>query len=383
MLSYSGLGFGGQPTARSASTTPTTTARRPSSSSTTSVAALAANDGTPSTTSARHDGHDGRDTGARPAGRHDRWLVRRQVQFAVAGIDPPRRRDRPDHHLERPVLLTGAEQHELHRTGVTYATPGHREGRLDLAVLRGRHRRRHPSTRRPTRAATSAARTSPTRPASPRRRWTRSATRPGHARPSRGTPASRRTSSDDPHPDAARARRERHIVQPAGGGRDLPGAAGAGHRGQDDLAVVGPQRRQAGAGRARPTGTREQSYRGPRSSPGSTATSKDEAGDTGPEFSYFRDWVGYTGIATPAYGTSATYPVSRPPSALPVRADTLVTKKSAVRAGIAVLREPAPAAPRTSYPRRRRRAKRTQPVPPSDTPGTFARGPPKPLRHQP
>ena len=30
---------------------------------------------------------------------------------------------------------------------------------------------------------------------------------------------------------------------------------------------------------------------------------------TGPEFSYFRDWVGYTGIATPAYGTSSTYPV--------------------------------------------------------------------------
>ena len=30
---------------------------------------------------------------------------------------------------------------------------------------------------------------------------------------------------------------------------------------------------------------------------------------TGPEFSYFRDWVPYTGIATPAYGTSATFPI--------------------------------------------------------------------------
>lgn len=30
---------------------------------------------------------------------------------------------------------------------------------------------------------------------------------------------------------------------------------------------------------------------------------------TGPEFSYFRDWVSYTGIATPAYATSATFPV--------------------------------------------------------------------------
>ena len=31
--------------------------------------------------------------------------------------------------------------------------------------------------------------------------------------------------------------------------------------------------------------------------------------DTGPQFSYFRDWVSYTGNASPAYATSATYPV--------------------------------------------------------------------------
>lgn len=31
--------------------------------------------------------------------------------------------------------------------------------------------------------------------------------------------------------------------------------------------------------------------------------------DTGPGFSYFRDWVKYSGIATPAYATSAAYPV--------------------------------------------------------------------------
>ena len=29
---------------------------------------------------------------------------------------------------------------------------------------------------------------------------------------------------------------------------------------------------------------------------------------TGPEFAYFRDWVPYTGIATPAYGTAAAFP---------------------------------------------------------------------------
>ncbi|WP_456696049.1 CocE/NonD family hydrolase [Aeromicrobium sp. P5_D10] len=31
--------------------------------------------------------------------------------------------------------------------------------------------------------------------------------------------------------------------------------------------------------------------------------------DTGPGFSYFRNWVKYTGIATPAYASSASYPV--------------------------------------------------------------------------
>jgi ABC-2 type transport system ATP-binding protein len=31
--------------------------------------------------------------------------------------------------------------------------------------------------------------------------------------------------------------------------------------------------------------------------------------NTGPNFAYFRDWVSYSGIATPAYGTSSKYPV--------------------------------------------------------------------------
>ncbi|MCW2783943.1 MAG: transporter ATP-binding protein, partial [Marmoricola sp.] len=31
--------------------------------------------------------------------------------------------------------------------------------------------------------------------------------------------------------------------------------------------------------------------------------------DTGPEFAYFRDWTTYTGNASPAYGTSASFPV--------------------------------------------------------------------------
>ena len=36
---------------------------------------------------------------------------------------------------------------------------------------------------------------------------------------------------------------------------------------------------------------------------------KDRDVSTGPTFAYFRDWVPYTGIATPAYGTASTYPV--------------------------------------------------------------------------
>ncbi|MEO8095199.1 MAG: CocE/NonD family hydrolase, partial [Pseudolysinimonas sp.] len=36
---------------------------------------------------------------------------------------------------------------------------------------------------------------------------------------------------------------------------------------------------------------------------------KDNGAGTGPEFAYFRDWISYSGIATPAFGTSASFPV--------------------------------------------------------------------------
>lgn len=39
---------------------------------------------------------------------------------------------------------------------------------------------------------------------------------------------------------------------------------------------------------------------------------QDREVSTGPEFAYFRDWVSYSGIATPAYGTSDTFPVGSP-----------------------------------------------------------------------
>jgi len=61
--------------------------------------------------------------------------------------------------------------------------------------------------------------------------------------------------------------------------------------------------------------------------------------DTGPGFAYFRDWVSYRGIATPAYATASSYPVGTTrawylsgggnlvtnPSQLTVSAQTLVT----------------------------------------------------------
>lgn len=36
---------------------------------------------------------------------------------------------------------------------------------------------------------------------------------------------------------------------------------------------------------------------------------KDAPVGTGPEFAYFRDWISYSGIATPAYGTAGSFPV--------------------------------------------------------------------------
>ena len=111
-----------------------------------------------------------------------------QVQFAVAGIDP-----RVDTIV--PIITWNDLSYSLAPNNTDFERgrhlpdAGHREGRLDQPLLRGRHRRRHRARRRPTRPATPAARTSPTRPAWPRRRWTRSATRRRTPWTSPGTPA--------------------------------------------------------------------------------------------------------------------------------------------------------------------------------------------------
>ncbi|HEX7536157.1 MAG TPA: CocE/NonD family hydrolase [Dermatophilaceae bacterium] len=54
---------------------------------------------------------------------------------------------------------------------------------------------------------------------------------------------------------------------------------------------------------------------------------------TGPEFSFFRDWVDYTGTATPAYGTASSYPVGTPRSYYLSGAGDLVSAPAAVRPG--------------------------------------------------
>jgi ABC-2 type transport system ATP-binding protein len=59
---------------------------------------------------------------------------------------------------------------------------------------------------------------------------------------------------------------------------------------------------------------------------------KDTDVGTGPEFSYFRDWVSYSGNASPAYADSSTYPVGKP-TAYYLSGSKLVTAQSQIAAG--------------------------------------------------
>ena len=54
----------------------------------------------------------------------------------------------------------------------------------------------------------------------------------------------------------------------------------------------------------------------------------DRGVSTGPEFSYFRDWVTYAGIATPAYASSGSFPVGRARSLYLSGARDLVTART-------------------------------------------------------
>jgi predicted acyl esterase len=118
----------------------------------------------------------------------------------------------------------------------------------------------------------------------------------------------------------------------------------------------------------------EQSYEGQRVISWFERYLEDKPVDTGPEFSFFRPWVSYTGIATPAYGTSPTYPVGNDQQLYLSGADQLVASKAAVVGGSAMYANLAGEAP-LSY--SEVSALQGDPIPndqtaPTDAPGSFA-----------
>jgi predicted acyl esterase len=60
---------------------------------------------------------------------------------------------------------------------------------------------------------------------------------------------------------------------------------------------------------------------------------RDGQADKYPEFAYFRDWIGYTGIATPAYGSARSYPVGTGTKFYLSGSGDLVTDPTGVRTG--------------------------------------------------
>jgi len=102
---------------------------------------------------------------------------------------------------------------------------------------------------------------------------------------------------------------------------------------------------------------------------------------TGPRFSYFRDWVGYTGVATPAYGTASAYPVGTTQDLYLSGTDSLVTSKATVLPGSESYANVAGEVP-TSYSEVSALQGSQVPdgvTPPYDPPGTFAAWSTKPL----
>jgi hypothetical protein len=95
---------------------------------------------------------------------------------------------------------------------------------------------------------------------------------------------------------------------------------------------------------------------------------------TGPEFAWFRDWVDYTGDATPAYASARSYPVGRPQRWHLSGADALVRSTDEVRPGASSWSNPGGGA-FTSY-SEVSALEGQVPLPqgvrtPFDTPGTF------------
>ena len=95
--------------------------------------------------------------------------------------------------------------------------------------------------------------------------------------------------------------------------------------------------------------------------------------DTGPQFSYFRDWVSYTGNASPAYATSATYPVGTGKTYY-LSGTELVTDQSKIATGSQSFVTPAGGAPSSFDETDAVRELDDAPItkPENDAPGTFA-----------
>jgi predicted acyl esterase len=71
----------------------------------------------------------------------------------------------------------------------------------------------------------------------------------------------------------------------------------------------------------------------------------DTAAPTGPGFAYFRDWVTYKGIATPAYATAAAYPVGRTEKLYLSAGQSLVTSRRQVAVSTQTFTTPGAGAP--------------------------------------
>jgi putative CocE/NonD family hydrolase len=86
------------------------------------------------------------------------------------------------------------------------------------------------------------------------------------------------------------------------------------------------------------------------------------------DFTYFRDWVSYTGEATPAFGRADAYPAGTDQKLLLSGTDALTADAGAVQAGAAQFATPPAGAPTSVT----EISAVSQDVPLSDAPGTFA-----------
>lgn len=99
---------------------------------------------------------------------------------------------------------------------------------------------------------------------------------------------------------------------------------------------------------------------------------KDDAdAPTGPAFAWFRDWVHYTGIATPAYGTARRFPVGTP-TAFHLSGTALTRSTKALAPGTQSLLTPPAGAPTTFESADVLGAYLDPPRPEQDAPGTSA-----------